>query len=129
MQMKEGKLSRKEFDRSVKRAISRIPPEIRTHLQNVLISVQKRPSPELLEEMGLPPDGLLLGLYEGVPLMERSLVEPPLYPDTIFLFQEDLEEVCDAVEELERQIEITVVHEIAHFLGIDEERLAELGYA
>ena len=122
------KLSRKEFDRSVKRAISRIPVEIQTHLQNILISVRKRPSPELLEEMGLPPDGLLLGLYEGVPLMERSLVEPPLYPDTIFLFQEDLEEVCDTLEELEREIEITVVHEIAHFLGIDEERLAELGY-
>jgi predicted Zn-dependent protease with MMP-like domain len=53
---------------------------------------------------------------------------PPLYPDTIILFQEPLERMCETIEELEEQIEITVVHEIAHFLGITEERLAELGY-
>jgi predicted Zn-dependent protease with MMP-like domain len=60
--------------------------------------------------------------------MDRSVVYPPLYPDTIILFQEPLERMCNTIDELEEQIEITVVHEIAHFLGISEERLAELGY-
>jgi len=60
--------------------------------------------------------------------MERSETYPPLYPDTIFIFQEPLEEMCGTTEELEREIEITVVHEVAHFIGIDDERLAELGY-
>jgi predicted Zn-dependent protease with MMP-like domain len=60
--------------------------------------------------------------------MERSFAAPPLFPDTIFLFQEPLEEMCESLEDLEEQIEITVVHEIAHFFGISEERLAELGY-
>lgn len=122
------KLNEREFDRIVKRAIRRIPRELRVHLDNVLISVRKRPSPEILAEMDLAPDEPLLGVFQGVSLMERSVTAPPLFPDTIFLFQEPLEEMCETLEELEEQIEITVVHEIAHFFGINEGRLAELGY-
>jgi predicted Zn-dependent protease with MMP-like domain len=122
------KLSDKEFDRIVKRAIRRIPREIRQHLDNILISVQKRPSAKTLKEMGVPADEPLLGLFTGVSQTERSLIEPPLFPDTIFLFQQPLEEMCHTAEELEEQIEITMVHEIAHALGINEDRLAELGY-
>jgi len=117
-----------EFDRVVKRAIKRIPTEIRQHLHNILISVQRRPSKEVLEEVGLSRNEPLLGLYTGVSLKDRSSIYPPMYPDTIILFQEPLERMCMTIEELEEQIEITVVHEIAHFLGISEERLAELGY-
>jgi predicted Zn-dependent protease with MMP-like domain len=122
------KLSTEEFDGIVKRAIDRIPEEIREHLANIIITVRKRPSRQMLREMGVPEGETLLGLFEGVPLIERSVVEPPLYPDTIFLFQEPLEEMCETAEELEEQIEITVVHEVAHFIGMSEERLAELGY-
>jgi predicted Zn-dependent protease with MMP-like domain len=60
--------------------------------------------------------------------MGRSVFAPPLYPDTIFIFQEPLEGMCSTLDELEREIEITVVHEVAHFLGIGEDRLSELGY-
>jgi predicted Zn-dependent protease with MMP-like domain len=123
------KLNNKEFDRIVQQAIGRIPAEIRQHLDNILITVQQRPTPEMLDEMGYPPDEPLLGIYWGVPLNERSAAEPPLYPDTIFIFKEPLEEMCAGREELEEEIEITVVHEVAHFLGMSEERLAELGYA
>ena len=122
------KLSQKEFDRIATGSIRRIPSEIRGHLDNVLISVQKRPSAKLLKEMGLSPGHSLLGVYQGVSLMKRSKVEPPLYPATIFLFQEPIEEMCDTIKEIEKQIEITVVHEIAHHFGISEGRLAELGY-
>lgn len=122
------KLSNTEFDRIVKRAIRRIPREIRLHLDNLLISVQRRPSEDILEEMGLPAEEPLLGLYVGVSQPERSVISPPLFPDTIFLFQEPLEEMCKTVENLEQEIEVTVVHEIAHALGIAEERLVELGY-
>jgi len=124
---KRLKLNEMEFDRVVKRAIKRIPSEIRHHLRNILISVQKRPSKDVLEEVGLSYNEPLLGLYTGVSLKDRSSNYPPMYPDTIILFQEPLEKMCETVEELEEQIEITVVHEIAHFLGISEERLAELG--
>jgi predicted Zn-dependent protease with MMP-like domain len=122
------KLNNKEFDRIVKASIARIPEEIRRHLDNILITVQKRPDPEMLTEMGYPPDEPLLGLYWGVPLNERTLGEPPLFPDTIYIYKEPLEEMCVTRAELEEEIEITVVHEVAHFLGMSEERLAELGY-
>ena len=122
------RLSNKEFDTIVKQAIRRIPVEIRRHLENILITVQNRPAPEMLEEMGYPPDEPLLGVYWGVPLNERSGTEPPLYPDTIYIFKAPLEEMCATIEELEEEIELTVAHEVAHFLGMSEEELAELGY-
>ncbi len=122
------KLSDKEFDRIVKRTIRRIPLEIRQYLDNLVIAVRKRPTKKMLKEMGLPSDELLLGLYRGVSLIDRLVTSPPLFPDTIILFQEPLEEMCGTKEQLEKQIEITVVHEVAHFVGISEERLAELGY-
>ncbi len=122
------RLSRRAFEQIVDRSIARIPEEIRRHLKNVVISVEDRPTRGLLLEMGLPPGEPLLGVYEGVSLTERSLTEPPLYPDAIILFQTCLEEVCQSPEELTEEIEITVVHEIAHFFGISEEKLAELGY-
>jgi len=122
------KLSKKEFDKAVRKAIARIPEELRQHLDNILISVRKRPTREMMEQVDQPPDEPLLGLFEGFPLGERSVTSPPLFPDTIFLFQEPLEEICETPEELEEQIELTVVHEVAHFFGIEEERLAELGY-
>jgi len=125
---KKIRLNRTEFDRVVKRAIKRIPSEIRHHMKNIIISVQKRPSKEMLEEMGINRNAPLLGLYRGTSLMDRSAVYPPIDPDTIILFQDSLERMCKTTEELEDQIAITVVHEIAHFLGISEERLAELGY-
>jgi len=60
--------------------------------------------------------------------MGRPCLRHPFYPDTIFIFQEPLEGMCSTLDELEREIEITVVHEVAHFLGIGDDRLAELGY-
>lgn len=112
----------------MKRAIAQIPEEIRRHLDNVLISVLERPSREILEEMDMDPEESLLGLYYGVPLTERSLTSPQESPDTIFLFQGPLEAMCETLEDLEKEIQITVVHEIAHAVGIGEERLAQLGY-
>jgi predicted Zn-dependent protease with MMP-like domain len=123
------RLSPEEFDAIATQAIERIPEELREFLENVVISVQKEPTRELLEEMGMDPDeDTLLGLYQGVALTDRSATDPPLYPDTIFLYQDPIEEMCDTVEEIEEEIEITVVHEIAHHFGIDEDRLTELGY-
>ncbi len=122
------RLSNKEFDRIVKRSIHRLPAEIRQHLDNIVISVLKQPPRGLLEEMGLPPDEPLLGVFQGIPLAERSVTQPPLYPDTILLFQRPLEEICETAEDLEEQIEITVAHEVAHFFGFSEEQLGDLGY-
>ena len=121
-------LSESQFDRIVHQAVARIPSAFRRHLDNIVISVQRRPDPEMLDELGVPPGETLFGLYWGVPLTERSLIEPPLYPDTIYLFQEPLEQVCTTPEEVREEIAITVVHELAHALGMSDAELDDLGY-
>lgn len=123
-----AKLSAEAFDRIVKQAITRIPLKIRRNLDNILISVQPHPSRELLAELGFPPDEQLFGIFLGVPLTERNLTDPPLYPDSIYIFQEPLEAFCLSREELIEEIEITVVHEIAHYLGFGDDELEALGY-
>ncbi|WP_319585249.1 metallopeptidase family protein [uncultured Desulfobulbus sp.] len=128
MKNSHPKLSTEAFARIVEQAIARIPEELRKRMENILISVKQQPSTEMLEEMGLAPDEPLFGIYWGVPLTERSLADPPLYPDTIFIFQQPLEAFCTSREELLEEIEITVVHEIAHLLGFNEADLEALGY-
>ena len=120
--------SRRTFDALVERAIARLPEEIRGYLDNVLITVQPRPGRELLEDLKLPPDAELFGVYIGTPLPERSMAEPPLYPDTIHIFQEPLEAFCRSREEIIDEIEITLVHEVAHFVGFSDADLDDLGY-
>lgn len=122
------RISRSEFEAAVERAIATIPEMFRAQLTNIAIAVEDRPSDELLEEMGMAPDETLFGVFIGVALPERSVSEPPLYPDEILIFREPLMAACRNLGELEEEIAITVVHEVAHYLGIDEERLEELGY-
>lgn len=78
--------------------------------------------------MGIPPDETLFDVFSGVPLPERSPTEPPLYPDVIIIFWEPLMAARRSRDELEQEIAITVVHELAHYMGLSEERLEELGY-
>ncbi len=123
------KLSEKAFDDIVARAISRIPEEIREHLENIVITVQDEPDHEMLSEAGVPPGETLFGLYLGVPLIERSVFDPPMYPDMICIFKGPLERAFPDREELIEEIEITVVHEVAHYLGLSDADLDSLGYA
>jgi predicted Zn-dependent protease with MMP-like domain len=122
------KMNDDDFDSAVRLAIENIPEEIRQHLDNLVITVQKRPSRQMLRDLGIEQPKKLLGLFHGVPLTEHTVTSPPLFPHTIYLFQEALEEMCRTKEELVDQIEITVVHEVAHYVGMSEARLVELGY-
>lgn len=122
------RLSDKEFDEVVKRAIDSLPYDIREHLENVVITVKKRPSPEMKRRLGIPPEEELLGFFYGPSRAGQSVFSPLEYPNTIFIFQRPLEEMCETKEQLKREIRITVLHEIAHYLGIGEERLEDLGY-
>jgi len=122
-------INRKAFEDAVERAIGSIPEMFRAQLTNIAIAVEDRPSADLLEEMGLPPDETLFGVFIGVALPERSASEPPLYPDEILIFREPLVAACRTLDELEEEIAITVVHEVAHYLGLSEAQLEDLGYA
>jgi predicted Zn-dependent protease with MMP-like domain len=120
-------ISTREFERLVAESLEMIPDELRGHISNVEIMIEDEPSDKLLDELGVPPDDTLFGLYEGTPLTERSTEYSGL-PDRIIIFRQPLLEEFDDPLDLRREIARTVIHEVAHHFGIDEERLAELGW-
>ena len=121
------KLSTREFERLVENGLTLIPEEIRALMNNVQIVVEEEPSEELLEELDVSPDETLFGLYQGVPLTERSTAYSAL-PDRIIIFRRPLLEEFDDPVDIHREVARTVIHEIAHHFGISEERLVELGW-
>jgi predicted Zn-dependent protease with MMP-like domain len=120
-------VSRAEFDRAVAQALASVPARFRPYLENVRVEVHDRPDPALLEEFGETDD--LLGLYVGTPIEERGDDGPALpLPDRVLIFRENLCEMCDTREDLLEEIRITVLHEIGHHFGLDEDQLEQLGY-
>ncbi len=121
-------LSRKRFEQLVTEALKGIPADLRGALDNIEVAIEDWPSEEQLADAGVDEDDLLFGFYHGTPLPQRSPMEPYMLPDLITIFQGSLEEACETEDELRDEIRRTVVHEIAHYFGFDEEKLAELGY-
>ncbi len=105
------------FDDHVRAALDSLPRQFRDALRNVAIVVEDEN----------PEDPDLFGLYEGVPLPEREAGEP-LLPDRIAIYRRPLQEEFRDPDELREEIRITVLHELGHYFGLDEDRLAELGY-
>ncbi len=122
------RVRRKRFEQLVADALRGIPAELRSALDNIEVVVDDWPTDEQLADADLEPDDVLFGLYQGTPLPERSPLQPYALPDVITIFQGPLEDECDTEDEIREEIRRTVVHEIAHYFGFDEERLAELGY-
>jgi predicted Zn-dependent protease with MMP-like domain len=122
------KVSREEFGRIVEEAIAELPEPFVSFLEEVPIEIRTRPTPQQLEEAGLRQDELLFGLYVGHPRTERSVELSAVMPDVIYIFQEDHELACDRIEDLAHEIRTTVLHEIGHHFGMDEDDLEKLGY-
>jgi predicted Zn-dependent protease with MMP-like domain len=115
------------FDRLVDRAVAGIPQPFRAALDEIALVIADEPSAEQLRENGLRPDETLYGLYEGVPLDEWGGDWVPV-PTRIVVFRLPLEEDFADPDELAEEVRVTILHELAHHLGIDDEdRLAELG--
>jgi predicted Zn-dependent protease with MMP-like domain len=122
-------LDEKELKREIARILDKIPRNFRRRLENVAIVVEKRPEKNQLKALGLDPRRhTLYGLYEGTPLPERSAVYPPLLPDKITIFSEPLMLDFPDPDELREQLRATLVHEIAHYFGMDESEIRDLGY-
>lgn len=119
---------REEFDRLMKLAAATLPEQFRQALDVVRVEIRDRPTRRQLKSVGLDEDELLLGLYEGIPLTERSVNDGPVLPDVIYLFQHDIEDVSDNAEQLQEEVRITLLHELGHYFGLDEDELDELGY-
>jgi predicted Zn-dependent protease with MMP-like domain len=111
-------MTREEFEAHVRAALDSLPPHLAGALENVAVVVEEEH----------PDDPDLFGLYHGVPLPERGF-EAPLQPDTISVYRRPLVEDFPDAAELRDEIRVTVLHELGHYFGIDEDRLDELGYA
>jgi len=126
------KLTDREFDRAVQQALERIPAEFRPYLENVVIEVRPVATRAMLREAEIDddvPPGEILGLYMGTPLEDQGFdTGPPRLPDRILIFRDSLMDMCESREELIDEIRITVLHEIGHHFGLDEDRLDELGF-
>lgn len=122
-------MERTRFRQLVREAVALLPSELRRHVRNVDIVIELRPSRADLRMAGVPRGHTLLGLYHGVPLTERGHENYNLVlPDKISIYQEPIEEMCgEDDDEVREQVRITVLHELAHYFGIDDDRLHELG--
>jgi predicted Zn-dependent protease with MMP-like domain len=121
-------VSKSEFARLVERALADLPPQFERALDEATVEIHTRPSRSLLRSLGMEEDELLLGYYQGRPLTERSVHDTGALPDRILIFQEDCEIVSDSEEDLIREVRTTVLHELGHHFGLDEDDLDRLGY-
>ena len=112
-------MSPQRFEELVGDALGLIPQQLAAAIDNVVILVADRNAEE--------PE--LLGLYEGVALTERDSFYAGALPDTISIYREALLDVCDSEQQVVDEVAVTVIHEVAHHFGIDDERLHELGWA
>lgn len=123
---------RKQFDKILEEVIAELPENVREMLAEVPVIVEDEPSKEILRDMnafheGEPSD--LCGLHSGIPITEKSVQDTDAQPPVILLFRGPIFRIVDgSEEELEEQIRITLLHEIAHHFGYSEEDLEKIGY-
>jgi len=121
-------LNRSEFRRLVTEALDGIPDEFARYLTNVAVVVEDEPTHAQLRRAGLDPTrDTLFGLYQGVPLPDRPHDFAGL-PDRITIFRNPTLRMCGTENEVVEEVHVTVVHEVAHHFGIDDDRLHALGY-
>jgi predicted Zn-dependent protease with MMP-like domain len=118
------RLRKRQFDRMVRKAVGSLPPAIHSMMENVEIVVEDEPTDEQRNDADDGP----FGLYEGVPLTERTSSYGLILPDKITIFRGPLERATDTPSELYAEVQATVIHEVAHHFGMDEAQIAELGY-
>lgn len=121
-------LGPEEFEQLVADAVSSLPAEILERMENVAITIQEWPSRTQLRSARVPPGSTLFGLYEGVPLTQRTSHYGMVTPDRITIFRGPLMAYRRTPEAIVEQVRKTVLHEIAHHFGMNEEQIRRLGY-
>ena len=122
-------MDRRKFRRLIEEALDTLPGEIRVRMENVTVLVEEEPSAEQMQCAGLDPlQDTLFGFYEGSPLPERGHDFGMALPDRIILFYRPLVESFRSPAAIREEIRRTVVHEVAHLLGLDDDEIDDLGY-
>jgi predicted Zn-dependent protease with MMP-like domain len=112
-----------EFEALVERALRRLPRQFKDRITNVAVVVEDWADDETLEELGIEPPDTLYGLYRGTDLTRRDSSYGNVLPDTIHIYQGPIEEDCDDPEEMADLVLDTVIHEIGHYFGLDDDTM------
>jgi predicted Zn-dependent protease with MMP-like domain len=116
--------TRKEFDETFNASVAKLSPKVREYLQRTPVVLTDEPTSEMLEELGVSPDQTeseIYGLHSTIPLQQRKNWETPLFPGNIYIFRGPLVRLAKGrAQVLSQQIEVTVLHEIAHQFGLDK---------
>jgi predicted Zn-dependent protease with MMP-like domain len=116
-------MTRKQFEAVVERALARLPRVFRDKMANIVVVVEDWADDETLDEMGIEPPDTLYGLYRGVDLTHRDSGYGNVLPDTVTIYQGPIEEDCESEAEMVEVIRETVVHEVGHYFGLDDETM------
>lgn len=112
-------MDRRHFEKLVEETLDRLPEYFRARLTNIAILVEDRPPHA--EKRG----GLLLGLFHGIPLTEKSTFQMAL-PDRIIIYRKNVEAICSTDDEIRQEIRATLLHELGHYFGLSEEELRDI---
>jgi predicted Zn-dependent protease with MMP-like domain len=118
-------MERPAFEKLVQDCLRRLPRRFKQKLENIDIEIEDRASPALLKEMGIE-SGTLFGLYQGVPLTQRSWNYGNMLPDRIVIYQQPIEAAASSLEGIKEIVSNTVMHEIGHYFGFSDFELDEM---
>jgi predicted Zn-dependent protease with MMP-like domain len=118
-------MKRERFAKVVEEALDSLPQEFRSRIRNVAVLVEDMPPHQPSPQAGKHRQ-LLLGVFHGVPTTRKSIFDLPTGPDHIVLYQKNIEAVCSSEAEVREQIRLTVIHELGHYFGLDEEQLKDV---
>jgi predicted Zn-dependent protease with MMP-like domain len=123
------KIQRERFVQMVAQVLDELPDQFRSRMHNVAVLVEDLPRQQRSRPgrpRGTSPRQLLLGVFVGTPRTEKSVFDLPAGPDRILLYQKNIEAVCRDEAEIRQQIRLTVIHELGHYFGMDEEQLRDV---
>ncbi|MFZ0291655.1 MAG: metallopeptidase family protein [Candidatus Sulfotelmatobacter sp.] len=118
-------MKREHFAKVVEEVLDSLPQEFRSRIRNVAVLVEDMPPNQSSPRAGQQRQ-LLLGLFHGVPTTKKSVFDLPTGPDYIVLYQKNIEAVCSSQAEVREQIRLTVIHEVGHYFGMDENQLKDV---
>jgi predicted Zn-dependent protease with MMP-like domain len=118
-------MKREDFIQVVGEALDSLPKEFRSRIRNVAVLVEDLPPNQPLPQPG-DQRRLLLGLFHGVPTTKKSIFDLPTGPDYVVLYQKNIEAICSSDAEVREQIRLTVMHELGHYFGMDENQLRDV---
>jgi len=119
-------MDKNKFEKIVDEALDSLPQDFKKRLENITVIVEDKPSREVMRRMGIPPNGVIFGLYHGVPYTHRGPFYGNIPPDVIVIYQEPIVRFSSTEAEIKQRVRDVVLHEIGHYFGLDERELRDI---